>query len=148
MSERAIPRRRRLQFTGTLLACASTLLLAGCTSLYTGRDLLHALQEKRVEVLRYQRGSRPRPPAWPLRKLIGINRDEVGRVMGEPDGCGPDSVLSCKADAEWHYDWGPPNPEPDHNEEGGYFSWLAGGPWLLVMEFSGDRVAAARWVEQ
>jgi hypothetical protein len=140
--------RRHLQFSGTLLAGAYVVLLAGCASPYTGRDLLQTLQGKRVEVLSYQRGSRPKPPDVPLRKLIGISRDEVARVLGEPDGCGPNSVLSCQADPEWHYDWGPSNPDPDHNEEGGYFSWLAGGPWLLILEFSGDRVAGARWVEQ
>ena len=116
--------------------------------MYTGANLLQTLQGKRVEVLGYQRGSRPRPPDVPLRKLVGISRAEVVRVLGDPNGCSRVSVLTCTGDPEWHYDWGPPNPEPDHDEEDGYFSWVAGGPWLLILEFSGDRIVGARWLEQ
>lgn len=114
----------------------------------TGIWLLRKLQEQLFVVRDLPVGSRPNPPDFKLASLAGITKDDVRRALSEPNGCEAEKedVGSCTDSASWIYVWGPP-AEPVR-EEAGYITVTTGGPWLLVLDFAGDKVSSARWQGQ
>ncbi len=96
-------------------------------------------------------GSRPRHPDVTLGNLIGLSRNDVRRYLKDPSYCGDDDSLdepdaNCDVSTSWGYSWGPPPPELRSGP--GWIEVSAGGPWLLILGFTDDRVAAARWQGQ
>jgi hypothetical protein len=92
-------------------------------------------------------GSRPDPPQLDLTSLQGIPRSEVRRALGKPTYCDEWKLSACAHADVWMYAWGPPAAAPQRDPDGS-ITVTTGGPWLLVLEFSGDRVAAERFQGQ
>jgi hypothetical protein len=92
-------------------------------------------------------GSRPNPPQIDLTSLKGITRSAVRRALGKPTHCDERKSSVCAQANVWMYAWGPPAAAPQRDSDGSTVV-TTGGPWLLVLEFSGDRVAAERFQGQ
>lgn len=111
-----------------------------------GARLLETLKLELAQVRSLSAGERPMPPDHDLRSLIGIPRGEVLKALATPSHCEPEDPSDCSMSNSWSYAWGPPPPDPKLKD--GYITVTSGGPWLLVIEFSHDRVTAARWLGQ
>ncbi len=97
-------------------------------------------------------GSRPPHPNRDMSPLLGLKRAELLRVLGAPSYCGHDESWSstgtnCNGVSPWQYSWGPPAPDPQ-SAGPGFVLVTTGGPWLLVLEFSSDKVSAVHWQGQ
>jgi hypothetical protein len=96
-------------------------------------------------------GSRPAPPYVDLERLIGLNVSSIQAALGAPDSREPGMPL-CEATRCWSYTYGPgPAPVPNEVQHDGDISFIVvttGGPFLLVLGVSGDRVASAHWLGQ
>jgi hypothetical protein len=124
----------------------------GLGNAQTGISLLKDLRQGLELARALPKGSRPPHPDPDLSRLVGVSRSDVQGVLGLPSYCGHDesfsiSEVNCGAASPWQYSWGPPAPEPD-SAGPGYVVVTTGGPWLLVVEFSSDRVSAAHWLGQ
>jgi hypothetical protein len=91
--------------------------------------------------------SRPDPPQLDLTLLQGIARSTIRRTLGRPTYCDNWKSSACAHANVWMYAWGPPAAPPQRDSDGSTVV-TTGGPWLLVLEFSGDRVAAERFQGQ
>lgn len=96
-------------------------------------------------------GSRPTPPYVDLEQLIGLRLYSVRAALGMPDS--QESGMSpCEAVRCWSYTYGP-GPEPysdevQHHGETDSIVVTTGGPFLLILGVSGDRVVSADWLGQ
>lgn len=111
-----------------------------------GARLLDGLQKGLAQARALPAGERPMPPEDDLSALIDTSRSKVLKALAAPSHCEPDESTDCARSNSWSYEWGPPTPEPESGD--GYITVTTGGPWLLVIQFSNERVSAARWLGQ
>jgi hypothetical protein len=141
--------RRRFGLTVALAFCAwAQTALASNPS---GLELLTQLRQGIDAARALPKGSRPAPPKADLSRLMGTTKADVKRILGPPNFRGHDESWSdtganCAGTSSWRYSWGPPPPETHAGPD--YVEVITGGPWLLVIEFSSNVVAAARWQGQ
>jgi hypothetical protein len=91
-------------------------------------------------------GSQTLPPNVNLKGLVGVSRDDVLRLLHEPDSCDAEATRSCTKSDSWTYRWGPLD-RPFRGEEDELIV-KSGGPYLLILRFKSDRVSMARWQVQ
>lgn len=120
--------------------------LVVCADALATDDVLADLKA-RFEVARaLPPGSRPAPPSIDVGRLSGVLTTEVRSTLGEPQSCEIDASEAQSEQSKWCYEFGPP-PRPAA-QEGEAFTFTTGGPWLLVIEVSGESVQSAEWVGQ
>jgi len=94
-------------------------------------------------------GSRPTLPYFDPERLIGLRVSSIQAALGTPDIRDPVMSL-CEVARCWSYTYGPgPAPlsnEVQHDGNTDFIVVTTGGPFLLVLGVSGDRVASARWL--
>lgn len=118
-------------------------------------SLLGDLRENLDSARASSNGTPPPHRAQDLSPLIGVRRSEIEQALGAPSYCGHDELWSDKASdcgkrSPWMYSWGPDPPGKIVATAGVVtaVTVTAGGPWLLVLQFSSDKVSAARWLPQ
>ena len=91
------------------------------------------------------------PPNVDLERLIGLSVSSIRAALGAPDRKEPGMPL-CEANRCWSYTYGPgPAPlsnEVQHDGKTDFIIVTTGGPFLLILGFSGDRVISAPWLGQ
>ena len=96
-------------------------------------------------------GSRPAPAYVDLERLIGLSAHSIQAALGTPDRREPGAPL-CEAARCWSYTYGPePAPlasEVQHDGNTDFIVVSTGGPFLLILGFSGDKVISANWLGQ
>ena len=96
-------------------------------------------------------GSRPAPPYVYLERLIGLSAHSIQAALGAPDRRQPGAPL-CEAAQCWSYTYGPaPAPisgDVQHDGSTDFIVVSTGGPFLLILGFSSDRVISAEWLGQ
>jgi hypothetical protein len=96
-------------------------------------------------------GSRPAPPDVELTRLIGLKTSSVHAALGAPESQEPGMPL-CEATRCWSYTYGPgPKPFSDEVQHHGNTDSIVvstGGPFLLILGVSADRVISAHWLGQ
>jgi hypothetical protein len=138
-----------------LLASVATLIAGGqvaAAGTESGLKLLKELRRQLDSTRALPRGSKAPRPEQDLSSLVGVSRSEVAHILGLPSYCGQNESWSnrgsdCGGRSPWKYSWGPPGPEPDSAGPGKVVV-TAGGPWLLVVTFSADRISSAKWLPQ
>jgi hypothetical protein len=140
---------RRLFASGALMLALVEIAWGSAPS---GSKLLKAIGDKLEAVRSLPEGSAPKRPSVQLDDLIGIDRADVRHELSDPDCCGNDDSLydpdaDCAISQSWSYRWGSPPPELKDGP-----GWIEVGtgpqPWLLVFNFSDNRVIAVRWQGQ
>jgi hypothetical protein len=98
-------------------------------------------------------GSRPVPPDIELRKLVGMKWSIVRAALGSPDV--PDDYdWQCHAKKCEVYSYGANERQadkPETGEDGNGLQWVSvttGGPWVLILGVSLNKVISARWQGQ
>jgi hypothetical protein len=96
-------------------------------------------------------GSRPMPPYFYPGRLIGLSVSSIETALGTPDVLEPGMPI-CEAARCWSYTYGP-GPAPlsnavQHDGNTEFIVVSTGGPYLLILGVSGDRVSSARWQGQ
>jgi hypothetical protein len=97
-------------------------------------------------------GSCPSPPDLDLKALLGSNSTRLRSALGPPDRPVRGSRPKCGADLCWTFRYGP-KPNFAHSavaQENGLNSILVatGGPFLLIVGISSNRVETAEWLGQ
>jgi hypothetical protein len=137
----------RTQITRIVLAAfltySATVAQAGSPNV---EKTLEMLQKNLSQARALPPGERPLPPKVDLAALVGTSRGRVVKALSSPSFCEPEGSTDCTRSNTWSYLWGPPAPDPQSDD--GYVTVTTGGPWLLVVEFSGGLVSAARWLGQ
>jgi hypothetical protein len=138
----------------TLFLSAVVTLAAGAQIAFAGDNIgltmLEHLRQRLDAAHALPKGSRPSPPDIRLSGLYGVARADVERILGAPTYCGeqqpfPESK-DCRSHSLWAYSWGPPPPETHSGP--GWVQVITGGPWLLLLRFSSDRITAVAWQGQ
>ena len=117
-----------------------------------GLILLNELRHEFASVRSLPNGSKAPVPDKNLAPLLGLSSADIQRSLGWPTYCGHDETWStkgtdCAGRTPWGYSWGPPAPTPD-SAGSGRIVVPAGGPPLLKLDFTSDKVSSARWEEQ
>jgi hypothetical protein len=127
-----------------LTSCLSHPVLSDPSSrvlIELSRDFSHARAEPP--------DSRPTPPEVDLKPLIGLTRAAIRARLGPFDHYPSPWHPTCQARRCEFYIYGPPPARlsDDIQHEGDTDSILVptGGPILLLLGFSGDRVLTAQW---
>lgn len=133
---------------GGFLACL--LLSNPAWSVSPAEALLSYLHDQLSIARSLPPGSRPSPPTRDLAALVGSERASIVSALGTPSACGDDEGDECAKGDLWQYEWGPPAREPQVRSDaaGDVIQMETGGPWLLVIAFSEDRVENADWQGQ
>jgi hypothetical protein len=140
----------------SLLLSTLAAFIAVAPSAFSGTEaglkLLKDLRQGLDSAQALRSGSRVSLPTQDLSRLIGVHRSDVESTLGLPTYCGHDESWSnvgtnCGTATPWSYRWGPPPPRLD-SAGPGRIVVTAGGPPLLVLEFSSDKVTAPRWQEE
>ena len=96
-------------------------------------------------------GSRPQPPDVPLDGLRGLSLETIRSALGPPNYHNAGS-LKCSAEFCWSYIYGPgeaPLPPPVKRSDGTVEIVVrTGGPWLLVLGSTRDKLITVRWLGQ
>ena len=90
--------------------------------------------------------SRPMPPDIDLRSVVGASSPDVLKALGLPRHCTYEFRNHLPGATCWSYTYGPKSAPPQI--EDGYIVVTTGGPWLLLLEISDDRVVNATWLGQ
>jgi len=97
-------------------------------------------------------GSRPSPPDLDLSALLGLSSTRLRSALGSPDHRGHSDHAGCDAELCWVFTYGPKEsfaPTVIKQENGlDTVVVTTGGPFLLVVGVSSNRVATARWEGQ
>ena len=98
-------------------------------------------------------GSRPPPPDVDVKALLGLQKSAIRTVLGPPDKQeANDPPLECHVARCWSFTYGPgpsPVPDPTDNGDGTMSVYVTtGGPWLLILGFTKDRLVTAFWQGQ
>jgi hypothetical protein len=97
-------------------------------------------------------GSRPSPPDLDLNSLLGLSSTRLRSSLGPPDHPIHGYRRQCGADWCWVFTYGPKQsfaPSVMKQENGlNTIEVTTGGPFLLVVGVSSNRVATARWEGQ
>jgi len=137
----------RTQITRLVLAALLTAAAAVAQAASPNVEkTLDMLQTNLAQARALPPGERPPPPKVDLAALVGASRGRVVKALSLPSFCEPEGSTDCTRSNSWSYVWGPPDPDPKSGD--GYVTVTTGGPWLLVIEFSGGLVSAARWLGQ
>ena len=98
-------------------------------------------------------GTRPAPPDVELRKLIGVKWSIVRTALGSPD-VSDDYDWQCHAKKCQVYTYGADERQADQpvtGDDGNGLQWVSvttGGPWVLILGVSSNKVVSARWQGQ
>jgi hypothetical protein len=141
--------------TSLLLSALAMFTAAGQVGLAgteAGHTLLNELRRELASVRSVPIGTKISLPDKKLGPLLGLSSADIQRFLGWPSYCGHDETWStkgtdCAGRTPWRYLWGPPPPAPD-SAGPGRIVVTAGGPPLLVLDFTSDKVSAARWEEE
>jgi hypothetical protein len=145
--EQGVREHRRPQYIHQIAAILLLAVCLGKPAASAANDLLGLLRVQLRAVRALPDGSRPNPPQLDLTSLEGIARSTIRRALGKPTYCDEWKSSACAHASVWMYVWGPPAAAPQRDSDGSIVV-TTGGPWLLVLEFSGDRVAAERFEGQ
>jgi hypothetical protein len=124
------------------------LLLSSAVAASSGADsTLRSLAKDFSDARSMPLGSRPGPPGIELGSLKGVSSSAIRTALGQPDH-GPANP-DCHAELCWSFTYGPgaaPLQGSVDNGDGTISVEVStGGPWLLVLEFTGDRLTSAFW---
>jgi hypothetical protein len=100
-------------------------------------------------------GSRPSPPTIDLGMIVGLRSAAIRKALGVSDPPVDGYDFQCGAPTCWVYTYGPEEhgggEETPSIEDGSNLSTIVittGGPFLLVLGISANRVLTARWQGQ
>jgi hypothetical protein len=117
------------------------------------RSVLRSLAEDFQAARALPVGTRPMPPDLELRKLMGIPWPVVRAALGPPDA--PDDYdWECHAKRCRVYSYGADERQTDVSESGvdrngvPWITVITGGPWVLILGVSSNKVVSARWQGQ
>jgi hypothetical protein len=124
------------------------LLLSSAVAASSGAHFtLQALAKDFSDARSMPLGSRPGPPGIELASLKGVTSSAIRTALGQPDQGPPNP--DCHAELCWSFTYGPgaaPLRGPVDNGGGNVSIEVStGGPWLLVLGFTADRLTSAFW---
>jgi hypothetical protein len=143
----------------TRVVTLAILLLSWSTLSFAG-DVNGQRQAKLGELAKYfvqarslHPGSRPPPPDFNLETLIGSRSNSIRKALGRPDRTDNDYDFGCGAQKCWVYTYGPksePFQEIPQDDGSGLSTIVVttGGPFILILGISSNRIITARWQGQ
>ena len=160
--QKAMPMTPRFNsFAGMSIASGCAILIfsfTGSELLFAGesRDHYRAALSELADDFKSARtlpaGSRPSPPDLDLKSLLGLSSTRLRSSLERPDHPIHGYRPQCGADLCWVFTYGPKEsfaPSVIKQENGvNTIEVTTGGPFLLVIGLSSNRVATARWEGQ
>lgn len=116
------------------------------------RDKLAELAKDFASARALPDGSRPGPPEFDLNVLLGLRSSRIRSALGSRDNPVAGYRYDCGAKLCWTFTYGPTNhvTMKEIREVNGLetIEVTAGGPFLLVLGISSNRVITAKWLGQ
>jgi|SRR5579862_3848853 len=143
---------KRISVLFSAAVALAAALEVGIGGTQDGRTLLNELRQELRSARSLPTGTRITLPDKNVSSLVGLRSADIQHFLGWPSYCGHDETWSekgsdCGGKTPWKYVWGPPSPAPTSAGPGRVVV-VAGGPPVLVLDFSAGTVTAARCEEQ
>ena len=135
----------------TFIVITQTAMAADTATAYL--SVLQSLARDFASARALPAGTRPVPPEVELVKLVGMKWSIVRTTLGSPDA--PDDYdWQCHANKCQVYRYGADErqaSQPETGDDGNGLQWVTvttGGPWVLILGVSSNKVVSARWQGQ